>query len=136
MQKKKVAEPRVRVSETKTFFNQLLNADDPKSSRRFITMLVAGIFIVTCITILVLLVCLFVSTTRLQGLNIEAMKVITTILKDVITWEAAIVMVGLCFISAADLVQILKARFQQIDPSSDTDPKTGNYEEKGDLKPE
>lgn len=111
---------------TKAFFSELISGRDVKSSRRFVTLITALLFILTCLTILILLIVLFISVTKLQGMNIEALKIICNLLMEVIKFEAAITIGGLGFITVPDLVKILIAWFQKkepVDPTTVDGPK-------------
>jgi hypothetical protein len=96
------------MQKTKTFFEQMITEGNPKSSRRFVTLAVSGLFIVTCATVLLLLVCLFISTKRLQGLNATALGIIVDLLKEVLKYEMFIILAGLFFTT-------LSARFKLLD---------------------
>ena len=111
---------------TRTFFEQLISERDPKSARRFVTLIISALFILTCLTILVLLICLFLSTAKLQGVNIEALKIIADLLKDIVKYEAFIMMVGLMFIAAPKIVSFTKAFLGNGDSQQSTDPTTVN----------
>jgi hypothetical protein len=115
---------------TKCFFLELLSEKDPKSSRRFITLLISFIFILTCFSVLLLLIFLFISTARLQGVNIEALKIISELLKDIIKYEALVLLGGLGFTSLPKFMPLVKNIFGGnsssqtiIDPTTQAGPK-------------
>lgn len=101
------------MNKIKTFFNEMLTEGNPKSSRRFVTLIVSGIFIITCITVLVLLVSLFLSTARLQGINIEALKAVVSLIQDVLKYEVFIIVAGLFVTTIAGRMQIFSTLFKK-----------------------
>jgi hypothetical protein len=109
----------------RTFFSQLISEKDAASSRRFVTLVISGLFIATCITILVLLIILFICVTRLQGINIPALTVICELLKEIIKYEAIIVFGGLGFITTPQLAAVLKNFFSKRDSWFDRDEGFG-----------
>lgn len=92
---------------TRNFFLKLLSRGAVESSRRFVTLVISGIFLLSCLTGLILLIALFVSTNKLQNINIEALRIVTDLLKDMLKYEMLIVIGGLGFIAVPDFVRLL-----------------------------
>ena len=108
-------------TKTRHFFIDLLSSEDPKSSRRFVTLLISGIFIITCTIVLLLVIFLFIRGAKLQGINIQAVGIISSLLKEVIKFEAGITVAGLGFITAPDFAKILIAWFSKKGDSEEED---------------
>ena len=92
---------------TKKFFEEMVTEGNPKSSRRLVTLLISALFIITCATILLLLIALFISIGRLQGLNVAAMTIIVNLLGDVLKYEMFIILAGLFFTTMTSRTSLL-----------------------------
>lgn len=99
------------MKQTRTYLDQLLTEGNPKSSRRFVTLVISGIFIITCLTVLFLLIALFISTVKLQGINVEALKLIIELLGDVLKYEFLIIVAGLFVTSVKGRAQLFNGEF-------------------------
>jgi len=97
----------------------MLTEGNPKSSRRFVTLIVSGIFILTCLVVIILLIALFISTTKLQGVNIEALKAVVSLIQDVLKYEVLIVVSGLFVTTVAGRVRLFDSIFKKSDSFTD-----------------
>lgn len=89
------------------FWNGILREDDPRSSRRIVTLVVAIVFIATCVTVLVLLIDTFGASNRLTNINLKALELQTDLLQHIIYYQFMIVISGLAFITAPQFAHVL-----------------------------
>src|SRR6476469_4247278 len=83
-----------------SFWNGLMREDDPRSSRRVVTLIIAMLFIATCVTVLILLIDTFGASTRTSNINLKALEIQADLLQKIIYYQFMIVISGLAFITA------------------------------------
>lgn len=89
------------------FWMGIITENDPRSSRRLITLLTATVFIITCVTVVTLLIITFVSITQLEKLNLKALEILSDTLTEVMYYEFMIVISGLSLITAPQFAKAL-----------------------------
>lgn len=97
------------------FWKGVFSDGEVYSSKRLITLIVSSVFILSCITIIALLIMTFTSVTRTQNININALNTMTCLIKDVIYYEFMIVVAGLGFITAPQFADALTSRSKKKD---------------------
>jgi hypothetical protein len=89
------------------FWNKLMDSKDTKSSKRFITLIMTGIYIITHIDILFLIN--YVSIYTIKGkVEPELLKALT----EMIHWNALIILGGLGFITASQVGNAVVAKMK------------------------
>jgi hypothetical protein len=80
------------------FLNKLLDANDNKSAKRFVTLIVTFIYIVT--NIVTLVIAIYAVLHPAKG-RVE--PVLFDVLKQLIEWDAWIILGGLCFVTLTSM---------------------------------
>lgn len=93
-----------KITRVREFFIQLLDENNPKSVKRFVTMLVVCHFVVGSFLVLILFSLVSVRPTR--G-DIEFLKIMTDTLKIIFQYDFYIILSGLGFMGAKDFGQAM-----------------------------
>lgn len=109
------------------FWKGLLREDQPNSSRRLITLVVAGVFIATCLTIVILMALIFTGEARLQLMNIKALELLVQMLTQIAYYEFMIVISGLAFITAPQFARVLVSSIANIITRTKVTEETSDY---------
>jgi len=114
-----------------SFWSGLMREDDPRSSRRVVTLVIAMLFIATCVTVLILLIDTFGASTRTSNINLKALEIQADLLQKIIYYQFMIVISGLAFITAPQFAHVLAGSLSGIfrRKTVTEDPKGGTTEE-------
>jgi hypothetical protein len=104
----------------KQFFHDLMTEGNPRSSRRFVTLIISFLFICTAASIPFLLLALFIYVDKLQGLNIEALKAIIDLVKTVFQYEFWIIAAGLFVTTVQGRIDLFKSLFSRKEEVTET----------------
>lgn len=116
------------------FWRGILSENGNFSSKRLVTVVTAGIFIISCITVIILLIFMFLSVTKTQGLNIKALEELTDLLRDVMYYEFMLVVSGLGYITAPQFATALTSSLSSLMKSRQKTNDFGmNYSQDIDL---
>lgn len=80
------------------FWNNLIDSSNPKSSKRFITLVITGLYIITNIDILFLSNYVIIYSTK-GKVEPELLKVLT----EIIHWNAMMILGGLGFVTVTSV---------------------------------
>jgi len=91
------------------FWKGILSENGSFSSKRLVTVITAGIFLMSCVTVITLLIFMFLSTTKTQSINIKALAELTELLRDIMYYEFMVVIGGLGYITAPQFASALSS---------------------------
>lgn len=118
-----------KMKKTKEFFNEILLSDNPKSSKRFVTLIVTFHFILASFLILFLITYLiFYSPKGMVDINLLG------ILKDILEYDFYIMLGGLGFITLQGMTSVMIERAKKVvNPSPGSSTIESKEEEVKDI---
>lgn len=96
------------------FWKGILSEDGQFSSKRLVTVVTAGIFLISCITVITLLVVMFISVSTTQKINVKSLETLTELLRDVMYYEFMLVVSGLGYITAPQFASALSSSLSSL----------------------
>lgn len=122
-----------------TKFKGFISEGDPLSSRRLITLIISAVFVLSCLTFLILVILLFTNAADVSNINTKALEILANLFQEVMYYEFMIIISGLGFITMPQFAKALKSSLtSMVKKGSGIDNLYGNmYEENpnsGNLK--
>jgi hypothetical protein len=99
----------------KKYFKELATGNEVSSLRKFVTLIVTGIFLIT--QVLIVFFCFYLILTETKG---QVDKDLLDTLKVILQYDFYIILVGLGFITGSDLVRVMISKGFNPTPPPDT----------------